>query len=89
MEEIGSIQRVASLASDGHGSPNPNFQEREGFEVDFLAIDKRLRNIRMSIQLSEKLVNSNQSKVLKETWQAERFRVHQSNHFDGFDVVTP
>src|SRR6266853_118507 len=65
------------------------FQEWEGLNADFLPINKRSRNIGMSPEPPKELVYPHRADAPQDTWQSERFRVHQSNHIYGFNVVAP
>ena len=70
-------------------SSEAEFQERKQLDVDLLPINKRIRNVRMSLETPEELIDSNRTEMPKKTRQKEWFRIHEPDHGHRLDVVAP
>src|SRR4029077_9063059 len=57
-KEIAGCQWVSARASDHGSASESEFQKREQLDVDLLAVDERIRNVRMSFKASEEVVHS-------------------------------
>src|SRR5207302_2471589 len=82
-------KRVASRAADHASAAESELQKGEELDVDLLSINKRIRNVRMSLKAPKELVDSDRTQVPKKTRKEKRLRIHEPDHRYRFDVVTP
>src|SRR5690242_14330178 len=79
---------VGAADSAEHASASKSeLQESERFNIEFLSVHERSRNVWMTFETAKEHVDPNRSQMLEKARQTKWLGVHEPSHIHGLDIV--